>query len=79
MNETTKIEIPVAPETARLLGDPAKRRALGLLVDSFMESNPPRTLSQILEDTARKARESGLSDEEVEAELAAYNSERRQA
>jgi hypothetical protein len=35
-------------------------------------------LAAVLEATASEARELGLTDEDIDAELAAYNAERRQ-
>jgi hypothetical protein len=35
-------------------------------------------LAALLEATAQAARDQGLTDEEIDAELAAYNAERRQ-
>ena len=78
MDETTRIEIPVEAETARALADQQRRAAVGRLVDRLVR---PRAaddpLAGLLEATARAARDAGLTDAEVDAELAAYNAERR--
>ena len=78
MDETTRIEIPVEAETARALADQQRRAAVGRLVDRMVR---PRAaddpLAAMLEATARAARDAGLTDADVDAELAAYNAERR--
>jgi hypothetical protein len=78
VNELAKVEIPVEPETARALADAHRREAVGRLVDRMVRpTGADDPLAALLEATARRARESGLTDEEIDAELAAYNAERR--
>ena len=78
MNEAAKIEIPVEAATAQALADARRREAVGRLVDRIVrptrEDDP---LAALLEVAARRAREEGLTDAEIDAELAAYNAERR--
>jgi hypothetical protein len=79
MNEVTTIQIPVEPATAQALADARRRAAVGRLIDRIVR--PGRgddPLASILEATARDAHEAGLTDDAVDAELAAYNAERRQ-
>jgi hypothetical protein len=80
VNPVTTIQIPVEPDTARALTDARRRIAVGRLVDRMVrptrEDDP---LAAILEATARTVQEAGLTDDEVDAELAAYNAERRQS
>ena len=79
MNQVTTIQIPVEPETAQALTDARRRVAVGRLIDRIVR--PTRgddPLAAILEATARAAHQAGLTDEDVDAELAAYNAERRQ-
>jgi hypothetical protein len=78
VNQATTIEIPVEPDTAKALADSRRRIAVGRLIDRIVR--PTRgddPLAAILKATAREAHEAGLTDEEVGAELAAYNAERR--
>ena len=78
MNETTRIEIPVEIETARALIDARRREAVGRLVDQMVRPSPGGDpLAALLAVSARQVRESGLTDEDIDAELAAYNAERR--
>ena len=79
MNTITRVEIPVTEETARRLGGDTRRaEAVGRLVDRMVrptqEEDP---LAVVLEATARAAQAAGLTDAEIEAELAATNAERR--
>lgn len=79
MNETTRIEIPVEAETARALADARRREAVGRLVDRMVRpGHADDPLAALLEAAAHRAREAGLTDEDVDAELAVYNAERRQ-
>jgi len=79
MNETTRIEIPVEAETARALADTRRRQAVGRLVDRMVrpgQADDP--LAALLEAASRRARDANLTEEEIDAELEAYNAERRQ-
>jgi hypothetical protein len=78
MNEVVKVEIPVQPETARALGDARRMEAIGRLVDRIV--HPTRgddPLAAVLEATRRAARQAGLTDKDIDAELEAYRAERR--
>ena len=78
MNEVIKIEIPVEAETARLLADERRRAAIGRLVDMMVQSPEGEDLLlRLFEQTSRRARELGFTAADLEAELAAYNAERR--
>jgi hypothetical protein len=79
MDEITMIEVPVEPDTARALTDAHRRAAVGRLIDRIVR--PTRShdpLNAILEATSNEAHAAGLTDMEIDAELAAYNAERRQ-
>jgi hypothetical protein len=73
------VEIPVSREAAAALSDPRKRDSVGRLVSSLV--NPSSTgddpLFALITQIKREARADGLTDEQIEAELAAYNAERR--
>ena len=79
MNDVVMVEIPVTPEAAEALGDLARRRRIGKLVSSMLR---PRSLGDdplaaIFASIKSAASADGLTDDEIEAELAAYNAERR--
>lgn len=77
MNQASKIEIPVEEATAAALSDTRRREAVGRLVDRLVRPGADDPLIALFERTAAEAREAGLTEAEVEAELAAYNAERR--
>ena len=76
MADTVMVEIPV---TAEALGDPERRQRVGKLVSSMLrpQSLGDDPLAAIFATIKSAARAGGLTDEEIEAELAAYNAERR--
>jgi hypothetical protein len=77
MNEVSKIEIPVAEATAAALSDVRRRKAVGRLIDRLVRPGTDDPLIALFERTAAEAREVGLTEAEIEAELAAYNAERQ--
>lgn len=74
MNQTAKIEIPVEAATAAALSDHRRLAAVGRIIDRLVRPGTDDPLVSLLEQTAAEA---GLSEAEIEAELAAYNQERR--
>ena len=79
MAEAVMVEIPVTPEAAEALGDLARRERIGKLVSSMLRPQAPDDdpLAAVFASIKSAARADGLTDEEIEAELAAYNAERR--
>jgi hypothetical protein len=79
MTDTVMVEIPVTPEAAEALGDPARRERIGRLVSNMLSPQSPSDdpLAAIFASIKTSARANELTDEEIEAELAAYNGERR--
>ncbi len=77
MTKVSKIEIPVAEATAAALSDERRLEAVGRLVDRLVRPGADDPLIALLERTAAEAQAAGLTSEDVEAELAAYNAERR--
>ncbi len=78
MDKTVDITIPVEPEVAATLQDASRREAVGRIVSRLLR--PKAGTDPLIEAILRlknDAHERGLSDAIVEAELAAYNSERR--
>jgi hypothetical protein len=74
MRDLSKIEIPVEAAMALALGDARRRAAVGRLVDRLVRPSGDDPLVRLLEQTAAEA---GLTEDEVELELEAYNAERR--
>lgn len=77
MTQASKIEIPVAEATAAALSDARRREAVGRLVDRLVRPEGDDPLIALFERTTAEAREAGLTEAEIEAELASYNAERR--
>lgn len=77
MNQVSKIEIPVKEATAAALSDARRREAVGRLVDRLVRPGADDPLIALFERTAAEAQDAGLSEADIEAELAAYNAERR--
>jgi hypothetical protein len=78
MNRTVSIEILVDKSAAEALADVDQRARIGRLVSQVARLHKgPDLLAAILERTSGAAQMSGLADEEIDAELTAYNAERR--
>ncbi|WP_428376082.1 hypothetical protein [Lichenicoccus sp.] len=77
MNQASKIEIPVEEATAAALSDVRRLEAVGRLIDRLVQPGADDPLIALFERTAAEAEAAGLTKAEVEAELAAYNAERR--
>jgi hypothetical protein len=72
------VEIPVDEETAAALADPHRREAAGELVK--LAVRPPTAgndpLAVLLETTRCEAAAAGLTDHDIEEELATWKAER---
>ena len=79
MANSVMVEIPVTPEAAEALCDPERREIIGKLVSDMLRPQSPGDdpLAVIFASIKKAARADELTDEEIEAELAAYNAERR--
>jgi hypothetical protein len=77
MSQATRIEIPVEAATAAALGDARRLEAVGRLVDRLVRPGTDDPLVALFERTAAEARAVGLTEAEIEAELAAHKAERR--
>jgi hypothetical protein len=73
----SKIEIPVEEATAAALSDARRREAVVRLVDRLVRPGADDPLIALFERTAADAQAVGLTEMEIEAELATYNAERR--
>ena len=78
MNKLVRVEIPVDEDAAEALRDEDRRARVGRLVSQVARLyQGPDPLAAVLERTSAAAQAAGLTDAAVEAELAAYNAERR--
>ncbi len=74
---TVMVEIPVDEETAAALTDPHQLQAVGELVNFIIRPAPGHDpLAALLESTRREAASAGLTDAEIDAELAGWKAER---
>ena len=79
MPNTIDVTIPVEPEAAAVLADARNREAMGRLVSRVLRPRAgPSPLAQAIAELKAEARTAGLTDADIDAELAAYNAERRE-
>ena len=72
------VTIPVEPEVAAALVDPRSREAVGRLISRVLRPRAgPSPLAEAIAELKAEARAAGLTDADIDAELAAYNAERR--
>jgi len=78
VEKTVDVTIPVDPEAAAALADARNRKAVGRFVSRALRpwagSSP---LAQAIAELKKEARGAGLTDADIDAELAAHNAERR--
>ena len=78
MDNTVDATVPVGPEAAAALADARNREAISRLVSRVLRPRSgPSPLAQAIADAKQEARANGLTDADIDAELAAYNAERR--
>jgi hypothetical protein len=79
MDEVVLVPIPVSPAAAAALVDAERRRRIGELVSAILRPEAPETdpLAALIAQIKAEARADGLTEEAIDAELAAYNAERR--
>lgn len=78
MDERIEVTIPVEPGAAAALAKAHNREAIGRLVSRVLCPRPgPSSLAQIIAEMKVDARAAGLTDAEIDAELADYKAERR--
>lgn len=73
------VGIPVSPEAANMLRDQSRVRAVGRLVSNILRPSSPETdpLAAVIAEIKAEAHADGLTDDAIDAELAAYNAEGR--
>ena len=74
---TVPVTINVEPEIAAALEDPATRARLDRLIRLTLRPARVETLFAAMDALSDDARRRGLTDDIVQAELDAYNAERR--
>ena len=78
MDNTVDVTIPVDSEAATTLADARNREAVGRLVSRVLRPRSgPSPLAQAIAELKAAARTAGLTDADIDAELAAYNAECR--
>ena len=78
MDTTVDVTIPVDAEAARALANPARREAAGRYLSSLLKGERVHeVLAEAIADAKREARASGLTDEEIDAELEAWRAEHK--
>jgi hypothetical protein len=79
MDGDITVGIPVSAEAAKLLEDLDRARAVGKLVDTMLFPSGPGAdlLAPFIAQIKAEARGGGLTDGDIDAELAAYNGENR--
>lgn len=78
MPDTVPVTIDVEPAAATVLGDDAKRAWIGRIVSRMLQPASVDRLTEVMDAISIEARRRGLTDEILEAELAAYNAVRRE-
>ena len=77
MDKTVDVVIPVEPDAAAALADLRNREAVGRLISRVLRpASGPTPLAQAIADMKAEARSAGLTDADIDAELAAYKVER---
>lgn len=74
---TVDVSIPIDAAVAAQLEDSAKRALAGRLVSRMLQPASVERLFEVMDAMSDEAKRRGLTDEILEAELAAYNAERR--
>lgn len=75
---TVDVAIPIDANVAAALDDPARRALAGRMVSRMLEPPSIERLFETLDAVSAEAARRGLTDEILDAELAAYNAERRE-
>ena len=80
MSDTVPVTLEVDAVAAAALADARTRAAVGRLVSRVLHPRPgPSELAQAIAEAKMEARAAGLTAAAIDAELAAYNAERRSA
>ena len=74
---TVPVTLDLDPETATALADPATRARVERLIRRTVKPASVERLFEVMDAISAEAERRGLTDEILEAELEAYNAERR--
>lgn len=79
VGDTVLVEIPVSAESAQILEDAAERARAGRLLDDVLKARrlTDDPLIHAIREVKAIVQASGLTDEDIDAELAAHKAERR--
>lgn len=78
MDTTIDVTIPVEPDAAAALADARNRAAIGRLISRVLRPRSgPSALARAIAEMKEDARAAGLTDADIDDELAAYNAARR--
>ena len=78
MDTTVEVTLPVDAEAAKVLNSPARREAAGRYLSGLLTSGRVRdVLAEVIAEAKREVRASGLTDEDIDAELEAWRGERK--
>ena len=76
MGRTIEVAIPVESEVAKALETPARLEAVGRYLSALLKDGPlANVLSEAIADVRREARASGLTDDDIDAELDAWRAD----
>ena len=80
MPDTVPVTLEVDATAAAALADAGTRAAMGRLVSRVLHRRPgPSELAVAIAEAKAEARHADLTDADIDAELEAYNAERRTA
>jgi len=79
MSNTVEVPIPLDAEAARALESPARRAAAGRYLSGLLKGGGRARdlLEEAIAELKQEARSSGLTDQDIDAELEAWRSERK--
>jgi hypothetical protein len=78
MEKMVDVTIPMDAEAARALESPVRREALGRYLSELLKGGRIRdALAEAIADAKREARATGLTDDNVDAEIEAWRAGRR--
>jgi hypothetical protein len=79
MDDVVMVPIPVTPDAAEALRGEETKIRLGKIVSRLLRPSSPDAdpLLSLIAELKGEVRAAGLTDDDIDAELAAYNAERR--
>jgi len=78
MDNTVDVTIPIDAEAARVLDSPARREAVGRYITGLLKGGRiGDVLAEAIADAKREARAHGLTEDDIDAEIEAWRTERQ--